>query len=599
MHVSSLIQNKIHILPVSLSNKIAAGEVVERPSSVVKELIENAIDAEAQKISLIFKKSGKELIQVVDNGLGMGSDDLKLAFKRHATSKIATDEDLERIETLGFRGEALPSIASVSQIEVISRQENQTAADRLFLEAGQVKKSDKTAAAVGTNIKVKQLFYNTPARRNFLRADSTELTQILTVIKRFFLAYPDIEFEVFHDETELFSLKNGSIEHRIRDIFGDSLFASLIPIKDQLGGIDLSGFISKPDKVRRVRGNQFIFLNGRPIQHKALNHAIMQGYSNLIQPGEFPFYCIFIELDPRLVDVNVHPSKMEVRFSNERSLYHFFLSTIQKAFRDQNVIPRIHSGSGEAFLSKLGNKQNQTDIISELKNRNKFIGRSHEQQLSLVYFQSDHESMNEEATQQEIYPPFTESADLQFWQIHNRYILSQIRSGIVIIDQHVAHERILFERMLRILRGGEQSVGQQLLFPQTITLSVEDFVKLKEIVHLLNKIGFVIRIFSGSTIVIDAIPVDVKVGREAQVLLDIIDYYNENTDREFDPLQKIAAAFACKNAIKSGDPMTQAQMHAMIDQLFACESPYFCPHGRPVIITMELDEFDRKFKRIT
>ena len=599
MEVSAITRNKIKILPVSLSNKIAAGEVVERPASVVKELIENAIDAGATKIALILKKSGKELIQIVDDGHGMTGEDIKLAFKRHATSKISKDEDLEHIETLGFRGEALPSIASVSQVEVISRENGTSVAEQVFLEGGRVSREEKTAAPKGTNVKIKHLFFNTPARRNFLRADSTELHQIITTIKRFFVSYPDIEFEVHHEDSELFHLKRGSIEERLKDIFGEDQVSALIPFNDQLGGIDLSGFVSRPDKVRRVRGNQFLFLNGRPIFNKSLNHAIMQGYGNLIQPGEFPLYCIFLELDPRLVDVNVHPSKMEVRFSNDRSLYHFFLSVIRKAFHDHNVIPKMGAVSSNAFLSKFKDDQDSGDVLAELKYRNRFIGRGNEQQLSLVYFENDDQTNQSAEEPQEDVSTRVESVDVQFWQIHNRYILSQIKSGIVIIDQHIAHERILFERILRILRKGEQSVGQQLLFPQTITLSVDDFVKFREIVHLLNKIGFVLRIFSGSTIVIDAIPVDVKIGREAQILLDIIDYYKDNPDREFDPMQKIAAAFSCKNAIKSGESLTSAQMHAMMDQLFACESPYFCPHGRPVIITMDLEEFDRKFKRIT
>jgi DNA mismatch repair protein MutL len=599
MEVSSITQNKIHILPVSLSNKIAAGEVVERPASVVKELIENSIDSEASKISVVLKNSGKELVQVVDNGLGMTGEDLKLAFKRHATSKIWKDEDLEHIETLGFRGEALPSIASVAKVEVISREKDQSVADRIILDAGRITKSDKIAAPVGTNIQIKQLFYNTPARRNFLRADSTELQQIISIIKRFFLAYPDVEFLVIHNDSELFHLKSGTIEERIKDVFGKDQISALVKINDQLGGIELSGFVSKPDKVRRARGNQFLFLNGRPIQHKSFNHAIMQAYGNLIQSGEYPLYCIFIELDPRLVDVNVHPSKMEVRFSNEKSLYHFFLSTIRKAFHDEKIIPDMSTGTSDAFLSKFTEEEKKESILSELKNRSKFMGRGGEQQLSLVYFQSGEEENYQKEDQAEPTMVSTDINEVHFWQIHNRYILSQIKSGIVIIDQHVAHERILFEKILRILNDGEQSVGQQLLFPQTITLSMDDFLKFKDIVHLLNKIGFVLRIFSGTSIVIDAIPVDIKIGREAQILLDVIDYYKGNPDREFDPFQKIAAAFSCKNAIKAGEPLSQAQMHAMVDQLFACESPYFCPHGRPVIITMDLEELDRKFKRIT
>jgi DNA mismatch repair protein MutL len=272
------------------------------------------------------------------------------------------------------------------------------------------------------------------------------------------------------------------------------------------------------------------------------------------------------------------------------------MATIRQAFHKNKVIPSMKNETSGAFLARFDETKRPEDLLNELKSRNRFMNRDNEQQLSLVYFQSDEQQNSESLPEEEV--RHDDPGDVRFWQVHNRYIMSQIKSGVVIIDQHVAHERILFERILRILHGSEQSVGQQLLFPQTITLSVDDFMKFKEIIHLLNKIGFALRIFSGTTIIIDAIPVDVKIGREAQVLLDIIDYYKVNPDREFDPMQKIAAAFSCKNAIKSGDKLSQQKMHALIDQLFACESPYFCPHGRPVIVTLELEEFDRKFKRI-
>jgi DNA mismatch repair protein MutL len=605
MEIKEQTTNRINILPPTLANKIAAGEVVERPASVVKELIENAIDAEAEKISVVLKQSGKELIQVVDDGQGMLPEDLELAFKRHATSKIHRDEDLERIETLGFRGEALPSIASVSQIRVKSREKEATVATELYLEGGITVSHKKTAGPVGTNIEIRNLFYNTPARRNFLRADTTELQQVVTVMKRFFLAYPDIEFEVINDDTQLFSLKSGDIERRLRDVFGEPMFDAMVKVHDNLGGIELSGFVSRPDNVRRSRGNQFLFLNGRPIQDKSLNHAVMKGYNNLIGPGEFPTFCLFLELDARLVDVNVHPTKMEVRFSNDRSLYYFFMTTIRKALNQENIIPKFSTGGNEseAFVARFDPEVQRGEIASELKSRNKFMARGNEAQLSLMYFDKttpEPEQGEPAAPQQYSEPvPAQPDVDVRFWQIHNRYILSEIKSGMVIIDQHVAHERILFERILKILREGEEGFSQQLLFPQTLPLPVEDFLRMKEFLPLLDKIGFGIQLLSGNTILIDAIPVDVKIGRESQVLLDIVDYLKDGDLAKFDPLEKMSAAFSCKNAIKSGEPLTQAQMHALIDQLFACETPYFCPHGRPVIITMDLDEIDRKFKRIS
>jgi len=592
---SSKQRNLIQVLPVNLANKIAAGEVVERPASVVKELVENAIDAEATQMSVVLKQSGKEMIQIVDNGSGMVKEDIKMAFERHATSKIATVADLENITTLGFRGEALPSIASVSRVEIKSRRGHDKLGYLLHLDSGKIVSEKHTACPKGTNISVKNLFFNTPARRNFLKSDSTEMQQILMVLKRFFLAYPEIDFQVYSNETQLFHLTSGDIEQRIRDVFGHDVFNNLIPMNESLGGIELSGFISRPDKVRRTRGNQFLFLNGRPIQDRSLQHAIMQGYGNLIEPGSFPTYCLFIEMDGHLVDVNVHPTKMEVRFSNDRSIYYFVMSSIRKVFKQVKVIPKLSEQSSEAFLARFQDTSSKNDLATEFKTRRRYMSRQGGAQLSLTYFTPREKEAHSQASVPE---ENLSDVDVQFWQIHQRYILSEIKSGIVIIDQHVAHERILFEKIQKVFQNQLQSVGQHLLFSQTITLPMDDFLVFKEIMPLLQKIGFGIKSFSGTTIVVDAIPSDVKVGRETQVILDIIDFYKEGEDRSFDPSDRLAAAFACKNAIKSGELLSQAQMHAIVDQLFACESPYFCPHGRPIIVTIELDEFDRKFKRI-
>jgi DNA mismatch repair protein MutL len=597
--------NKIKILAQSVSNKIAAGEVVERPASVVKELLENAIDADADKISIVLKQSGKELIQVVDNGEGMSEADLALAFERHATSKILSDQDLEKIETLGFRGEALPSIASVSQVEIKSRIKDSPLGNSLRLEEGKMIARKKVTCAPGTNITVKNLFYNVPARRNFLRADSTELQQIIAVLKKFFIAYPDIEFNVNHNEHDIFHLQKENIDTRLKNVFGDETFGSLLSLHESLGGIELSGFISKPDFVRRAGGNQYLFLNGRPIQHKSIHHAIMQGYSNLIKPGDYPVYCLFLEMSPKLFDVNVHPAKMEARFSNERSLYYFFLHSIYKIFSDAKVVPAIAVSDDEEHGVPFLRKQNDLEIMEEFtRNRGRQNNRVGAQ-LSLAYFSpgrvSEQSRDQKEESRDENIATIRDEREIdihvKFWQVHNCYIFSEIKSGIVVIDQHIAHERILYERILKILEEHHDTYSQQLLFPQTITMQMDDFVIFEEIHELFEKIGFSIRIFSGTTIVIDAIPIDVKSGREGQVVLDIIDYYKENPAKEFNLYHKMAAAFSCKNAIKSGEPLSQAQMHALIDQLFACKSPYFCPHGRPVITTIELDDINRKFKR--
>ncbi len=612
-------QHKIQVLPENLANKIAAGEVVERPASVVKELVENAIDAEATEIKIVIEQGGKKLIQVIDNGVGINAEDLPLAFERHATSKIRSQNDLEHIETLGFRGEALPSIASVSQIEMRSRRSEDAMATVYFLDGGKNPRLKKAAANVGTNIAVRNLFFNTPARRQFLRSDNAEIQQILTVLKRFFLAYPNIGFELIIDGREVYRLKPSDLGQRVQEVLGASIFKGLLPVNASLGGVELRGFVSRPDVVRKSRGLQFLFLNGRPILSKSLNHAIFQAYGNLIHPGEYPIYVLYLEMDPGLVDVNVHPTKMEVRFSNDRSLYYFVITSIRKALNDEGVIPEFSSTpEGSALQQTIENANKPRQILEEMRHRNRYLGRQMGAQLSLTYFADERteQKTSAETSEQNLperapaqTPPTASSfsapvgratePEVQFWQLHNRYIVSEIKSGMVIIDQHVAHERILFERILKILKKQGQSFGQKLLFPQKITLNYEDFMVFKEIQDVLKKIGFSIKVFSGTTIVIEAMPSDVKVGRESQILLDIIDYYKNEPLTDFDHLEKVAAAYACKNAVKSGEKLSQAEMQNLIDQLFACETPFFCPHGRPVIVTIDLEELDRKFKRIT
>jgi len=602
--------HKIKILPENLTNKIAAGEVVERPASVVKELVENSIDAGAEKIVIALEQSGKKLIQVVDDGSGMNSEDLVTAFERHATSKIASEKDLEQIESLGFRGEALPSIASVSQIEVKSRSKEEKIGSIYALTGGKNGQLKRTAANIGTSFSVKNIFFNTPARRRFLRSDSAEYQQILNVLKRFFLAYPNIHFELWVEGKRVFKLRVSEIDERVTSILGPAVFKGLLPLSASLGGVELHGFISRPDVVRKSRGHQFLFLNGRPIQDKSLNHAVFQGYGNLIAAGEYPIYCLFLEINSNLVDVNVHPAKMEVRFTNARSLYYFFINSLRQVLNKEGVVPEFMKASGSAVQNALSFEERPREIINELKHRGRNMARYAGAQLSLTYFQEQEQTGSGPLEEREESSrlssdsfrnsalPTAESTEINFWQIHNRYILSEIKSGMVIIDQHVAHERVLFEKISKVLKEGGQVYGQKLLFPHKMTLNYDDFLIFKEIYELLNKIGFSIRIFSGNTIVIEAMPADVKVGRESQIILDIIDYYANEPLREFDHFGKVAAAYACKNAIKSGEKLSQTEMQNLIDQLFACESPFFCPHGRPIIVTIDLEELDRKFKRI-
>ena len=593
--------SNIKILPPQIANKIAAGEVVDRPAAVVKELIENAIDAHATEIKIVLEQAGKNLIQVVDNGSGMGAEDLPLAFQRHATSKIEKVADLDKILTLGFRGEALPSIASVARIEIKSCLSGENLGTEMQLENGKIIHQEKIALKSGTTVTVRNLFYNTPARRNFLRSDVTELNHINRVLKRFFLGYPEIRFDVLHNDKEIYQLQQTNIEQRLTAVLGEELYDGMVFVREDLNDIFLEGYACRPDLARGNSENQFIFLNKRAIQNRGLNHAVLQGYGNLIERSQYPQFIIFLNTPPNFVDINVHPTKMEVRFSNERAIYHMFLSAVRKAIQTENVIPSFS-------LNKLDNQKKEIErkfkprnlpFPRPLKSLNNFEeNESLESQLTFSYTipSPDNEDDDYRATSSDDLDDSVEQPGL--WQMHRRYICSQIKSGLVIIDQHVAHERVLYEKFLGYLNEKRSVPSQKLLFPQTLELSLEDFLIFGEIKEWIQKIGFAFTELSGRTILIEAIPADVKVGYEGKVLLEIIDYYRDNEGSEYQPHEKIAAAFSCKNAIKSGDKLTQKEMIALVDQLFATKEPYFCPHGRPVIVTLNLEEIDRKFKRI-
>ncbi len=585
----------INILPENLANKIAAGEVVERPASVVKELVENAIDAKAEQIKVFIAEGGKKLIQVVDDGEGITQADLPLAFERHATSKIKTGRDLDAINSLGFRGEALPSIASVSRVELKTRHRDDTIGSVLRIEGGKKAALKHTAHNKGTSISVQQLFFNTPARRKFLKSDTAENQRIIATLKRFVLACPRISFELWLDGRQYFSFKKGNVRERIADVFGHDIGERLIEMDHSLAGVRLHGFIAPPDLKRKSRSHQHLFLNGRPIQDRSLSYAIYQGYGETLKEGEHPLFCLYLTLDPSLVDVNIHPTKMQVRFSNDRSLYYMFLNSVSRTLNKSGALPSITldgsaqaaviagMSAGEEEKGKSGRKERPAPLPARKK--------KNAQQLSLAYF-GGKENVEKTGGGQHGHS----GEHHRFWQLHGSFVLSEIKSGLVIIDQHLAHARILYEDTLSRLNAGQPSGGQKLLFPQKITLALDDFLVFKDINGYLEKIGFLIRVFSGNTIVIEEMPADVKIGRESQILLDIIDYYKNAPHGQMRHTEKIAAAFAFKNAYKTGEVLSEAQMHALVDQLFACETPFYAPNGKPAIISMDIEELKARFR---
>ena len=586
-------------MPESLSNQIAAGEVIDRPSSVVKELVENAIDAGATEITVIVQDGGKTLIQVVDNGCGMVESDAVLAFERHSTSKIAAPGDLSRIRTMGFRGEALASIASVARVEVKTSAGGE--ATHLQIEGGVIRHLGRTAFQRGTSIAVKSLFFNTPARRKFLKSHQAEYRHILQVAYRYFLAFPEIHFRFFRGEQEVFNLPPAALRERIAQVYGERYGRNVVPVQFETAAGAVHGFVGNMDLFRTSRGEQFLFLNRRYIQSKSLNWAVLSAYESMLPKGAYPFYVVLLRLSPDKVDVNVHPSKIEVRFEDERAVYGLVFRAVKEALLQGGVAPVLRppeSGQEEFETVPLpkasgvpGSPAPQHSASAAPADQAfKFEFRNRRQEIEALPFPEPSAKEREHQPQ-----PRRPLEHVSVWQLHNKYLFSQIKSGLIIVDQHLAHERILYEKALKMFKDA-RPVAQQQLFPKTAELSAEDFEVLLEMQFYLSRLGFIVKEFGKNTVIIEAVPSELKNRDEEKVLREMIDDYRRN--KEPDIREKIAKTFACKSAIKAGDPLTQEEMVYLIDNLFATENPYFCPHGRPVIVTVPLEELDRRFLRL-
>jgi DNA mismatch repair protein MutL len=619
------VSSKIHILTPELSNKIAAGEVVQRPASVVKELIENSLDAKATRIGIIVKDAGKATIQVVDNGEGMSEQDASLAFRRHATSKIRSAHDLEEIRTLGFRGEALASIAAVAQVELKTRTESDDLATFLRIESDEVKEKTKSALERGTSITVRNLFYNTPARRNFLKTRHTELKNITDAIVRMAIAYPEVEWFYASDDEVLLDLKPDTSDRRVASIFGKAQSDSIIPFENVNDFMALHGFLGKPNFARKQRAEQFVFLNRRFIFSKMINHAVFHAYEHLLEKGSFPFFILDLTLDPHKIDVNVHPSKMEVKFENESNVYRMILSVVRKVLAAHDLIPSMSFQEGDAVSSidaklqfdsqdwkKAIETQTSAPVFSigtvrpgerpvsitpniigleELKSPSSNSGSS------LPFDVASAETTNRILSQRASVDASSLQENKPIWQAHNKYIISQIRNGLMIIDQHVAHERILYERVLSNFENSLPSI-QQLLFPEAVEVSASDYSLVKELEADLERLGFDIKLFGRNTIVLEGIPADVRVGNEKKILKDVLDEFKNNEHAGITDIRdNLAKSFACKAAIKAGDKLNVTEMIVLIEHLFLTKMPFVCPHGRPIIVKIPLEELDKRFGR--
>lgn len=629
----------IHRLSPTLVQKIAAGEVVTRPESVVKELVENSLDAGAQTITIVIKQAGRALIQVVDDGAGMSREDAELSVERHATSKLDEFDDLEKLRTYGFRGEALASIASVSQFEMRTRRRDEELGTFIKLEGGIKREVRSEACDEGTALAIRNLFFNVPARRKFMKSEATEFKHIVDTVTRAAMSNPHVRFVLVSDHDCVFDLPaQRPLPERIEQIYGSNLRRALLPVENVTQKFHLHGFISAPSFVKRVRSEQLFFVNGRPIHSsRGLSFAVANAYEHLVEKGAFPSCFLFIDIDPAKIDVNVHPQKLEIKFEDERAIIdevrHTLTNILQRASQqgasEGAMAPEMHMPSainqgerarlrypeyGNATSSKppgfekvpVGKPpipSNGTQTLDRLfgKTSQDLFGNSPSRLVPAETQTSGDEPpipvppsspAERKAIASEV---FSDRPTL--WQMHNKYIFCQIKSGIMIIDQHVAHERVLYERILHSLEDGS-SLSQELLFPQAVELFPREVALIRELSDQLERFGFHLRFFGGTSVVIDAVPADVKSGSEETILREMLESYEE-FDRigTFSSREALAAGFSCKAAIKSGDKLSQEEMHSLIEQLFQTKMPYVCPHGRPVVIKLALDELDRRFGR--
>ena len=572
-------------LPEDLRNKISAGEVVERPASVVKELLENSIDAGATEITVVVEKGGHQLIQVRDNGHGITADGLAQAFLRYTTSKISKVDDLFKIRTLGFRGEALASIASVSEINV-SSSVDESAGYQMDLVNG-VTDAIKAAPPIGgTEITVRNLFYNTPARKKFLKSATTEFRQIVKMLRRFGLDFPEVSFQLIHNDKTILNLTPESLEERIIALTDPSYRDQLLPVNMIKGDYNISGFVGTLNLVRGRPGEQYLFVNRRFIQNRLLNSAVYAAYESLVKRGEYPFSLLNLVLPPDQLDVNVHPRKIEVRFTDEWRIYHVVKSAVREALASiLATIPSFeqHVGQMVTFGKEIDPNQRQEPLwFTPAK-----------QSESGADLQRAKEYVSNLADQKEEATAIEGSI---MWQVHDKYIISQINSGLVIIDQHVAHERVLFEDALHAFDSTPLS-AQILLFSEILEFSTDEYSVLLDILPYLEKLGFRMKENGQNKILLEAIPSDMGWGNENSVIRDIIDHYVANREKSSSYVENLAASFACHAAVKAGDSLTIEEMQVLVNRLFATKHPYYCPHGRPIIVQLSLEELDQRFER--
>jgi len=611
----------IKLLPDHVANQIAAGEVVQRPASVVKELLENAIDSGATSIKLIIKDGGKVLVQVIDDGMGMSATDARLSFERHATSKIQKAEDLFNLNTKGFRGEALASIAAIAHVEMQTKPEQEEMATHLKIEGSEIKFQEVCVAPMGTSISVKNLFFNIPARRNFLKSNQVELRHITDEFHRVALAHPNIAFNFYNNGSELFNLPQANQRQRIVHIFGSKINEKLVPVNEDTQVVQISGFINKPEFAKKSRGEQFFFVNNRFIKSPYLHHAILSAFEGLIKSDAYPGYFLYLTVDPGSIDINIHPTKTEVKFDDEHTLYAILRSTIKHSLGQFNVVPALdfeHNQNLETPYSykNRGALQPKVTVDSGFNPfqdgpQNSAGARSYKKQStegwenlyvgleSKVGKDNDFSSIKfeSETITGSIFEGQQDSLETiaTTFQLRRKYIVTTIKSGMMVIDQSRAHQRVLYEQFLKNITVNE-AVSQQLLFPLSLSFSKTDVDVLKEIKESLTTIGFVFSKVDGEEVKITGVPLMVAES-EVGIVLDqlISDFQLEITEDSFSQTDVLAKTLAKTLAVKTGEVLNNTSQQALVNDLFACKETRVSPFNKPVFVTITENDIDKKF----
>lgn len=610
----------IHLLPDNIANQIAAGEVIQRPASVVKELVENAIDAGASRVQIHVKDAGRTLIQVIDDGKGMSETDARMAFERHATSKISSADDLFALRTMGFRGEALASIAAVAHVELRTRSKDSDMGVKLSIAGSALTGIEPDACAVGSIFSVKNLFFNVPARRKFLKSNETEFRNIVNELERIALVNPHTAFSLFHNEVEIINLPEAGMRQRILDVFGKALNQKLVPVEVQSNLITISGFVGKPDSVKKRGALQYFFVNGRFMKHPYFHKAVMQAYENIIPIGEMPNYFIYFTLDPQTIDVNIHPTKTEIKFENEQPIWQILVSAVREALAKASMIPTIDFDMQDAIdipvytpsakkesltppTVRVNAAYNPFDLSSGKSERAEFDWTKLYQDFENSKTDINQDLFDEAQSENPVNPDDVISSTINqpkelfpCYQYKDKYIVTSLKSGLAIIDQHRAHLRVLFEQYINNIQQ-RRSISQKILFPEIVELTSSEALILPDLQEDLLYVGFDLSNLGNNTYVINGLPSEIEGVEPVALLKDMINKALEHNNTIKEDLAHILALTLAKAAaINYGKTLSVEEMEHLIASLFSCRETRLTPDGKNILSIINDDELERRFR---